>query len=917
MKRYIVASLIVLLPVLLQAQVGVGVRRPSRSSDPIDLNYANPKEYEIAEITVSGVETLSTDALISITGLRVGDRITIPGDALSSAINKLWKQGIIGDVAIQVSKVEGDKVFLNLALSERPRLTSMNIEGISKTQQKDIKEKIKAIRGRVVTDALIKNTELTVKKYYIEKGFLNADVKVVPAKDTTQTNSVRLNILVDKNKKVKIDQINFTGNENLADSRLKSKMKETNEKPRITLFQDIASRILNLRPSDVVEFFTNTKEADPQDIKNYLATHVKPNIFSASKYIPENFEADKQALVDFYNSKGYRDARVVSDTLYPSAKENMINLNIQVEEGQRYYFRNVSWEGNYVHSDSLLNRILNVEKGDVYDLELLNKRLNYNPAGTDVSALYMDNGYLFFNVRPVEVAVAGDSIDVELRINEGPQATIKHVIINGNERTKDHVILREVRTLPGEKFSREKLIRTQREILALGYFDQENFGMAPMPNPQDGTVDIEYTVTEKPSDQIELSAGWGGRSNAFGGGGFIGTLGLVFNNFSIQNILKPRTWDPLPVGDGQTLAIRAQASGQRFQTYSFTFSEPWLGGKRPNNFSVNLSHSRQRQGLQRNAGGRFILDFSEIATRVQVTSATVGLGRRVRWPDDFFTLQNSVSYLLYDVFTKLDENGNPVQRNQFSGLGFNNGQANNITFNTTFARNSINVPMYPRGGSSISLQTSFTPPYSLFEDKNYEASDVDGENQFRWVEYHKYMFDADFFNQVVGDLVINAKANMGFLGSYGAGKGIGPFERFVLGGDGMSGQAGGMFIGRDVIGLRGYENNAIGPKEPGATISSGGIIYNKFALQLRYPLSLNPAATIYVQGFAEAGNNWGSYKDYNPFDLHRSAGIGARIFMPAFGLIGIDWAYGFDPIPGLPNGGNGSQFHFTIGQQIR
>ncbi|WP_017730020.1 BamA/OMP85 family outer membrane protein [Nafulsella turpanensis] len=911
MKRYILATLVVLLPVVVQAQIGVGVRKPNRSSENIDLNYANPKEYEIAEIKVSGVETLNTDALISVAGLRVGDRITIPGDALSSAINKLWKQGIIGDASISISKVEGDKVYLNIDLKERPRLTSINISGVNKSQQKTLQDKIKVIRGRVVTDALIKNTEMTIRDHYVDKGFLNAEVRVVPEKDTTQTNSVKLNILVDKNPKIKIDQINFIGNENIADSRLKSKMRSTKEKPRITLFEDLIRRAINFRPSDLVEFFSNKKETEPQDIKDYLATHVKANIFSGSKFIREDFEADKEAVIDFYNSQGYRDAKIVSDTILNSPKKNMISLNLRVDEGDRYYFRDISWEGNYVHSDSLLNRILGVEKGDIYDMALIDKKLHYNPMGSDVSALYMDNGYLFFNANPVEVAVEGDSIDLEIRLTEGPQATIKRVIINGNDRTKDHVILREVRTLPGEKFSREKLIRTQREILALGFFDQENFGMQPIPNPQDGTVDIEYTVVEKPTDQIELSAGWGGRSS-YGAGGFIGTLGLVFNNFSIQNILKPRSWDPLPVGDGQTLALRVQASGRRYQTYSFSFVEPWLGGRRPNAFSVNLSHSINRSYPY----GRALLDFNEEVGRISVTSATVGLGRRIRWPDDFFTLQNSVSYLYYDIFAKLDENGrpSPYAYAPFESFGLYNGNANTVTLNTTIARNSINYPMYPRGGSSLSLQASFTPPYSLFNEKNYE--ELSTEERFQWVEYHKYMFDADFFTQIIGDLVLNAKANMGFIGSYGSGNPIGPFERFVLGGDGMSGQAGGYYIGRDIIGLRGYETTSIGPRVGNRTTGTGGVVYNKFTLQLRYPLSLNPAATIYLQAFGEAGNNWGSYREFNPFDLYRSAGIGARIFMPAFGLIGIDWAYGFDEIPGLPEQ-NGSQFHFTIGQQIR
>lgn len=930
MKKYIIAACILVLPLLVEAQVGLV--RPTRPGNGkiIELNYANPQEYEIAEISVTGTESLNTEALISLSGLRVGDRINIPGDALSSAINKLWKQGIIGDVEIYVTKVEGDKVFLNIEMSERPRLSKINITGVGKTQRTDLKDKIKLIRGRVLTDAIIKNTELTVKNYYTEKGFLNAEVRIVPEPDTAQTNSVGLNIHITKNQKVKIDQIRIIGNENIADTKIKSKMKSTNEKPRVTLFRDIAGRLLRARPSDVAEFFSNSKETSFQDLKSYLATHVKPNIFGSSKYIRNDFEEDKRAVIDFYNSKGYRDAQIISDTVFSSEKKGRIDVAMEIEEGQRYYLRNITWSGNYVHSDSLLHHVLGVEKGDVYNMELVQKRLQFNPTGADISALYMDNGYLFFNVRPVEVAIVGDSIDVEIRISEGPQATIKRVVVNGNDRTKDHVILREIRTLPGEKFSREKLIRSQREVLALGYFDQESFDMVPVPNPADGTVDIEYTVVEKPSDQIEMSAGWGGRNQYMPGmGGFIGTLGLVFNNFSAQNIFKPRTWDPLPVGDGQTLSLRAQASGQNFQTYSFSFMEPWLGGKRPNSFSVNLSHSVQRsyynpygmgRGVQQPNGGvqqRRPAFGAEPTSSTRVTSITTGLGRRIRWPDDFFTMQNSLSFMHYNINTKMSEEGIPLGYSMFSGMGFNNGRANNFTFNTTFARNSVNVPMYPLRGSNISLQASFTPPYSAFNNKDYEG--LSAEERFEWIEYHKYMFDAEFFTQVIGKLVINTKVNMGFLGSYGTNKELGPFERFVVGGDGLTGQAGGMFIGRDVIGLRGYQNNMLGPlnfNNSTQPTPTGGIVYNKFALQLRYPLSLNPAATIYLQGFAEAGNNWGSYREYNPFDLYRSAGIGARIFMSAFGLIGIDWAYGFDEIPGVP-GGSGSQFHFTIGQQIR
>lgn len=896
------------MPVLVQAQVGL--RRSVRPQSVNELNYANPQEYEIAEITVSGVETLNADALLSLTGLRTGDRIRIPGDAITNAINKLWEQGIIGNAGIYITKIEGDKVWLEVALSERPRLTSYEVEGVNRTQTSDIQDQVKLIRGRVVTDALLKNTEYNIRKYLIGKGYFDATVKIVPEKEKNISNSVKLRVIVNRGKKQKIDQINFIGNENLADARLKGKMKKTNEKPRITLFQDIFTRVFRTRPSDIAQFLTNSKETDLQDIKDYLASHVKPNIFGNSRFVKEDFEADKEAVIAFYNSKGFRDAQILGDTLYRSPKENMLVLDIKVDEGRKYYFRDIEWAGNYVHSDSLLSRILSINTGDVYDMELINKKLNYNPAGMDISSLYMDNGYLFFSIKPVEVKVEGDSIDVEMRIQEGPQATIKRIIINGNERTKDHVILREVRTLPGEKFSREQVIRTQREILALGYFDQESFGINPMPNPADGTVDIEYTVQERPSDQIELSAGWGGRG---GGayGGFIGTLGLVFNNFSIQNIFKPNTWDPLPVGDGQTLALRAQASGRRFQSYSFTFSEPWLGGKKPNSFSVSLSHSIQRFYGQTN-----LFQFSnEAFGHLKVTSLSLGLGRRVKWPDDFFSVRNSISYQIYDIYTQLNAEGRPMSTYNLTGIaGFYNGYANNINFNTTFARNSVSAPIYPLNGSSYSLSATFTPPYSVFNETDY--SRLDREDRFKFIEYHKYMFDAELFTPVIGKLIINTKANMGFIGSYGSGNPISPFERFVLGGDGLSGQAGNFILGRDIIGLRGYENNSITPMDPETGQQLGGIIYNKFALQLRYPISLQPAATIYVQAFAEAGNNWASYDEYNPFKLYRSAGIGARIFMPAFGLIGIDWGYGFDPVPGRPDA-NGPQFHFTIGQQIR
>jgi len=527
---------------------------------------------------------------------------------------------------------------------------------------------------------------------------------------------------------------------------------------------------------------------------------------------------------------------------------------------------------------------LGVSKGDVYDLDLVNKKLNYNPSGSDVSSLYMDYGYLFFSVNPIEVEVNGDSIDVEMRIFEGSQATINKVIISGNDRTSDHVILRELRTIPGDKFSRANIIRTTRELAQLGYFDPEKVVPTPLPNPIDETVDVEWGLEERPSDQIELSGGFGGQL------GFIGTLGLVFNNFSVRNIPRFDKWRPLPMGDGQKLSVRMQANGRRFQSYSASFVEPWIGGKKPHSFGVSYSYSVQR-----------IIDFFSNQTNgsLKVSNITFSLARRVPWPDDFFTVSNSISFLQYRLF------------NFGNSLGFSNGTANNITFNTTLSRNSIDQPMYPRSGSSVSLSASLTPPYSLF--RNLDYSTAENADKYELVEYHKWMFDAKYHVQIAGNLVLQSRAHMGFIGSYTKKAGVGPFERFWLGGDGISGQN--FLIGNDVIGLRGYENNSLVPVDAASSIR-GGTVYNKFVFELRYPVSLNPTATIYVLGFAEGGNNWNDVNQFNSFSIKKSAGFGARVFMPAFGLLGIDWGYGFDVLPGMtePSGG---QMHFSIGQLLR
>jgi outer membrane protein insertion porin family len=642
------------------------------------------------------------------------------------------------------------------------------------------------------------------------------------------------------------------------------------------------------------QFFGSTHKVSWKDTKAFFAANVKPNIFVSSKFIKTDYEDDKKALISFYNSKGYRDAEIIVDTSYRH-NDRSIDIDFKLHEGPKYYFRNIIWNGNYVYTNAQLNAVLNIQKGDVYNKELIEKKLQFNPKGLDISGLYMDDGYLFFRINPVEVAVEGDSIDVEMRIFEGEQATINEVTIVGNERTSDHVIRRELSTIPGQKFRRSDIIRTQQKLGQIGYFNPQTIGQSLSPNPANGTVDIEWKVEEQSNDQIELSGGWGGYY------GFVGTLGLTFNNFSLRNIPKFRNWKPLPVGDGQRLSLRVQANGRAYQSYSFSFSEPWLGGRKPHSLSVSFNSSIQRSLYGYYSSGN---DGS-----LKVHSVSVGLGRYLEWPDNYFTLTNSVSYLRYI----LDE--------WPSGLGFENGYANNINLNTTLARNSIDNPMYPAQGSSISLSLTLTPPYSLFNDLNYESASA--QQKFEWIEFHKWMFDAKYYVPLDNKkkLVLEAKAHFGFIGRYNTKAPIGPFERFYLGGDGLAGGFNSFLLGQEVIGLRGYQNNHVTPPlydqygsaNPGV---QGGIVYDKFGLELRYPVTTGNAATIYGFVFTEAGNNWDNYERFNPFHLYKSAGAGARIFMPAFGLIGLNWAYGFDTLP-YASQKSGSQFHFTIGQQIR
>lgn len=829
----------VLVFLLLTGTASAQVLNNPSPTNPID--YSQPKQYRIGGINVTGTNFLDPNALISVTGLKVGDEITVPGEDISRAIQKLWDQGILGDVEVYVTKIEGDQIFLNFELKERPRLSRFTFSGINKSQQDALTEKVSLQRGKVVTDAVLNSTRNVIRNYFLEKSFLNVKTTITQKPDPLLPNSVVLNVAIDKGDKVKIADIDIVGNEAFTDKKLERQLKKTKEK----------------------RFW---------------------KIFTSSKFQKSEYEADKQKLIAFYNAEGYRDATIVSDTVY-NVSDDRLAIRITLDEGKRYYYRNITWKGNYIYDDAYLSRVLGIDKGDVYNVEELDKRLHYNPAGVDVSALYQNDGYLFSSIDPVEVAVVGDSIDLEMRVFEGAQATIDKVTVSGNDKTSDYVILRELRTLPGQKYSRDDLIRSRNELAALGYFDPETIGLNPVPNPVEGTVDINYSVVEKPNDQISLSGGWGGTL------GPVGTVGLTLNNFSTRKFFDWDAWRPIPSGDGQRLSLNIQANGKYYQSYSLSFTEPWLGGRKPNSLTVSVFktvYSRPQGGY-----GYGNVSSSDAAdSRLNVNGASVSLGRRLNWPDNYFQMSHSLSYNRYNL----------TDYPLFAD--FRNGTSNSVSFINTIARTSVDNPTFPRSGSSLTLSINLTPPYSLFTDK---------KNNYEYVEFNKWMFDASYFVNLAGNLVLNARAHFGFLGSYGSAN-VGPFERFKLGGSGLGG--GNIFVGTEYIGLRGYDDESVVNSADPTLRSAGGVAYDKYVLEARYLISPNPAATIYGLAFAEAGNNFASLQSFSPFKLYRSAGVGARIFMAAFGLLGFDYGWRLDDIPGQPDMKRG-QFHFIIGQQIR
>ncbi len=853
--------------------------------DDVSIDYDTPKEYTIGGISVSGIKYLDNNVLIMISGLTVGDKVKIPGDKITAAVKKLWVQGLFEDVSISVSKILDNQVFLTIALKERPRLSKFSFSGsVKKSEADDLREKMKITAGDYVTDNLIIRSTNIIKKYYDDKGYMNAEVSIVAKKDSATANDVSLVINIKRGGKVKVFNITIHGNKSLTTQQITSALKKTKE---MGVFNP-----LNDMDKVVLEATRQVINVDFVEIANVIANNAYDNIrirlFKSSKFIAEDYQEDKNLLVKKYNTLGYRDARILRDSLSKNP-DNTLNIDIWVEEGPKYHFRKVTWVGNTKYTDDYLNRILRISKGDVYDQGTLETALTYNPSGSDITSLYMDDGYLFFSVTPVEVSVENDSIDIEVRMIEGKQATVKRVTISGNTKTNDHVALRELQTRPGQLFSRDKLIRSQRQLAQLKYFNAEKLTPNVSPNPEDGTVDVDYGVEETSADQIELSGGWGY-------GRIVGTLGLSFNNFSLRNIFNLKSYRPIPSGDGQKLSLRFQTYGQGYISYSASFTEPWLGGRKPLALSLSYYHS-----LYSNSYARSDTNYAYF----KIDGITVGLGKALQWPDDYFSLYHSINYQRY----------NTHKYSSIFSFGGGDGVYNAISYGLILSRSSIDQPIFPKMGSEWSINLELTPPYSWFKSNvDYAAMSV--SNKYKWVEYYKIKFKGSWYISMIDKLVLTPRMQVGFLGAYNSDLGVTPFERFYLGGDGLTGYNN--MDGRELIGMRGYENNSLTPPSQiisGTSSVSGGTVYAKYTLEMRYPLSLNPNATIYGLAFMEAGNDWARWRNVNPFDVYRSVGVGVRVFLPMFGLLGLDWGYGLDEVPNAPNA-NGSQFHFSINSSI-
>lgn len=880
--------LVVLLP-----SIYAVAQEPERRDSAGLVNYAHSAEYEIAAIDVSGPPGSKVDKtyISYISGFTVGDRVAMPGPRFASAIRKLWAEKVFSDVRIYVTKIQDGKIYLNIYVEEKPRLTRFTFRGIPKGQQDDLRDKIKLFKGEVVNEHLIMSTRYRIQDFYADKGFLAARVDVEEVPDTAGVEKgVLLRFTIDKGEKVRIRRIEIEGNEALDDYEVKRVMKKTIEGSRFEVHKDLLNLIT--RPKETFRAIRKDEEKYHfyQLVWKYIRTKARLNIFKSSKFIESDYEEDKENVIRAYNKKGFRDAMIEWDTVIIQGSDIIIKMRIS--EGRKFYLRNISWIGNTKFRTEELQKIAGLQKGDLYDRERIESVINFNPNGVDISSLYQDNGYLFFQITPVETAVVGDSVDLEFRIYEGRQARVNRVTVSGNTKTSDHVILREVRTRPGDLFSRADIIRTQQELSQLGYFNAQAMNVLPKPNPQDGTVDIEYVVEEQPNDQVELSGGWGNRM-------LVGTLGVTFNNFSTRNFFNKDAWKPVPSGDGQRLSVRLMSNGRFFQSYNISFTEPWLGGKKPLAFTLGAFHSLNNLGNLAGTSGR-----------IMSTSVFSSLGQRLRWPDDFFNILLTLRYERYNL------------RNYMLIPNFSNGTSHKLSLAAVLSRNSTNEFIFPSRGSDLSVSAEGTLPYSLMRPAMDYASRPP-EERYKLLEYYKFKFSAKFYSGLGGNklsqkLVMYNRLEGGVLGAYNTALGAPPFERFLVGGDGLSAIGfNNQFLGREVIALRGYRDGTLTPGYSPTTPPTGGTAYAKMTTELRFLISGNPSAKIFVLAFMEAGNAWDSFREFSTFRVNRSVGGGLRLFLPMFGLLGIDYGYGFDPIRNTPESARQKGvFHFMIGQQF-
>ncbi len=832
------------------------------------VDYNHPRKFKVGGVAVEGNTYYSDQQIVSASGLVKGMDVTVPSDDISAVVQRLWLRRYFEDVAVTVDSLSaaGDSAFFTIRIKERPRVSRWSFSGVKSSERKDIEERVNLRRGGEFSEYVEKTTSDIIKRYFAEKGYLLCTVEAQVSKDTIVKNAIRVNFDINKGEKIKVKEINFIGNEDVSDFKLARSMKKTKSN----------------------KFY---------------------NFFSSKKFNEKEYVNDKKNAISAFNEAGYRDARLVRDSVY-YVEPNRLGIDLVFEQGDKYYFRDITWTGNSVYTADALNSVLAINKGDVYDMVTMDKRLygGGKQSDYDITKLYRDNGYLFFNITPVETNIQNDSVDVELRISEGKQATLNNIVINGNDLTNEKVVRRQLFTRPGYLFSQSDFERSIREIASLGQFDAEAImdpskGWSIIPNQNNNTVDLIYNVTEKPSSQLELSGGWGGNT-------FVATVGLSFNNFSTHRFLDKSAWRPVPLGDAQNLSIRFQTNGTYYTAFSASFTEPWLFGKKPTSLNIGAYYTRQTNSY-------LAINFLSHDRQMEVYGFSASIGTRLKWPDSYFVLYNGLNWQTYKL------------TNWYSGYFiFDDGIANNINYSITLARNSTDQQIYPRSGSDFSFSLQMTPPFSLLRKFDLDSDgnrvpvdsykDVDyskwsARDRFKWIEYHKWKFNAATYSKLVGDLVLMTRAQFGYLGYYNRNWGYSPFEGFLLGGDGMSGYN---TYGSEIVAMRGYENYSLTPYEPSSYNSSGyayaGNVYDKFTVELRYPVILQPSSTIFVLAFAEGGNCWSDIRNFNPFQIKRSAGVGVRIFLPMIGLLGVDWGYGFDN----PDPTKRSQFHFMIGQQF-